>query len=259
MTMTLTQCGTYITLALGGGALPSGLTNAGLVNQAGRWLTQAHQWQWLARPLASLTLVASQSYVELPADFGELIATPEYLNAVGVNANGSAVELTTLDTILSAREQDTTETPPESQFYAAVVYEESELASSASSGAVVDDALVARLEIWPTPSDAGSFKIAYRAAWSAVASSGDVIVIPNFMEPLFIEVLRAFARGAVREDDDMGTLSDRLQKIVGGAVWAAATRRDATAQPHYGPLAGGAAVSFGRTIDFRMGGVGTPS
>lgn len=264
MPLTLTQCSTLISLSLGGGSLPTGLTASMLVNQAGRWLASYRAWKWLERPLATVSLVEDESYAALPSDFGELIAAPEYLSGVGVNATGTAVQLTSISEILSAREQDTEQSPPDAQFWAAIVYAPPDegsgsSASSGSSGEEDAENLVARLEVWPTPSDDGSFRIAYRAKWVAVSAGADRLVMPHWMDATFIEVLRAFARGAVREDDAGGTLSERLAKIAAGPVFMAAVRQDGMAQPYYGPLTGGAAMMYGGRVDFRYGGLAPPS
>ena len=104
-----------------------------------------------------------------------------------------------------------------------------------------DGAPVARLELWPQPSanETGKLSIIYRAGWKRAEETKDYLRLPVYCEPLFLQVVRAFARGY--EEEDGGSLTQRLADVMGGHLAAAAIDRDASIQPHYGPLNGGAA------------------
>lgn len=113
------------------------------------------------------------------------------------------------------------------------------LAALAWGQLAVGGAPVPRLEIWPEPSaaDAEKFRLSYRAAWQEVATEGQVLAIPTHVEALYVTLLRAFARGY--EEEDQGTLSQRLAEIEVGPVFMAAKKYDGSQQRSYGPMRGG--------------------
>ena len=92
------------------------------------------------------------------------------------------------------------------------------------------------LEIWPTPTvdSAGALTIFYRSGWSRVSDDNDLIRVPEWIEPLYKSILRAFARG--QEEEDEGTVEARLQSVVQGAIMASCVSRDSRIQPNVGPM-----------------------
>ena len=62
--------------------------------------------------------------------------------------------------------------------------------------------------------------------------------MPEWLETVYLQCVRAFARGYHRED--MGTASDRIGAIRGGALMVAAIDTDNRIQPEYGLQRGGA-------------------
>ena len=80
--------------------------------------------------------------------------------------------------------------------------------------------------------------VQYRAGWATLTKDTDVAGIPRgALEPLYIESVRAFARGY--QEDDQGTTTLRLAELVNGNLMEAARREDSTIQPNYGLLSGG--------------------
>ncbi len=161
-----------------GASVASQLTELGILNEAGEFLVSMHSWDWLVRPSAAMSTVASQSYVALPSNLASIVsieATDSYNNAV---------QLTSLDHLLALR----TDTSAAAGWlrYAAVLWAED------SSGIPQP-----RLELWPTPgtSESGVFSVIYRAGWTALTQDNDTIRIPSWMHGLYISIVRAIASG----------------------------------------------------------------
>lgn len=110
---------------------------------------------------------------------------------------------------------------------------------------------VPRLNHYPecTGGQPGAFSIMYRSSMFPVTSAVQEFDMPRWAEPAFRETLRAFARGV--EEEDEGTVTDRLEKLVQGALWAQAVDQDSRLQTSFGPVERGA---FARAI----GRVGVP-
>lgn len=107
----------------------------------------------------------------------------------------------------------------------------------------------ARLDLWPTPSttEADRLMVYYRAGWAAVESDSQVLAMPDWMESLYLQLVRAFARGYERESE--ANMDQRLMVIKQGPIYAAAMLRDKEMMPNIGPMAGGAAQCTRRTYD----------
>ena len=103
-----------------------------------------------------------------------------------------------------------------------------------------------RLDIWPDP-PAGTtetLSIFYKTSWPRVLTSDEEVKIPEWMEPLYIHWLRAYAKGYEDDADDQPTLNQRLLSVVQGPVYMGALDRDGRIQPEYGPMRGGAVMSM---------------
>lgn len=98
-----------------------------------------------------------------------------------------------------------------------------------------------RLDLWPTPAsyEANAFKAYYRGGWTRVRSDDDAIAIPEWLEPLYLQVLRATALGYERDAE--GNVAARMEQIRSSRMYMDATRRDGLVQPVLGPLQNGAA------------------
>ena len=100
----------------------------------------------------------------------------------------------------------------------------------------------ARLELWPTPSqdELDRLYIYYRRGWQSCDSDNALIPIPDWMETLYITLVRAYARGYERESEV--SMEARLAEIKQGPQLAAAMLRDKEMVAHLGPITGGAAT-----------------
>ena len=101
-----------------------------------------------------------------------------------------------------------------------------------------------RLDIWPTPtSDAtAGIRVYYRSGWMKVTDDNQMLYLPEWMETLYIFLVRAFARSYEREGD--GSVSVRLNDIKMGPLFTQAQQRDKEMTPDIGPLTNGAVGSM---------------
>ena len=100
-------------------------------------------------------------------------------------------------------------------------------------GTAVAKALpVPTLRIWPQASgpSVDALSAVYLRAWPSIDTETDIIPIPSYMESLFIEVCRIYARSF----EDQDALDLRANEITGGAVFMAAARYDSGGQHYMG-------------------------
>lgn len=107
----------------------------------------------------------------------------------------------------------------------------------------------ARLDIWPTPGqdELDRVMIYYRRGWQACDSDNALIPIPDWVETLYLTLVRAFSRGYERESE--ASIEARIAEVKAGPVYAAAMLRDKEMVTHVGPLAGGAAQGTRQMYD----------
>jgi hypothetical protein len=168
------------------------------------------------------------SAIALPSDFREMIAintTSGLLRGVALTDHAELIQRRAASFV------------SEGFHYGAIVH--------AQTSATAGGAPTPRLEIWPAPNanETGTLTMMYRAGWKTISNDTDLISIPVWIEPLYIQLLRAFARGY--EEEDAAALDQRLVSITAGVMFAAAVDRDGMVQPHYGRLRGGGAVREG--------------
>lgn len=120
---------------------------------------------------------------------------------------------------------------------------------TSSSLAVTPGKLTRLLEIWPTQeaNDVDAISIVYRAGWVQVASDTDRIGVPDFIEPLLVEMVRQYALGW--EEEDKAPVWQRVAALMGSQFFIEKTRMDASIQPDYGEMIGGAAMRYTRADD----------
>lgn len=162
-------------------------------------------------------------YVQLPADFRELIALRPTEGLV------NSCQPATLSEILAMRYGGV---PVGNQTrYFAISYQQ----ALASTGG----AMVPRLELYPTPSaaDQGVLSLVYRAGWTEIDDDAEFISVPLFMEGLYLQLAGTFARGL--EEEDEATLNTRLSELHVGPIFQAAVRDDSGMMPSAGPLRNG--------------------
>lgn len=227
MTLLVSECFAHIEHALGR-AVDQRLVPIRIVNTAGQWIVGVFPWTFLDRPAANLDFVAGQTYCSLPTDFGALIGV-EFPSIIGTYHPSSLSEINQLRRfpyISSAL-----------AIWGAVDF---------SAGTVVG-APTPRLEVYPTPTSnlAAALSLVYRADWVQVASDTDHIIIPPYMEPVFIETVRAYALGW--EEGENASMARRLSEVLQGPQMMGAKLFDAGQQMDYGPARGtaNAMASYG--------------
>ena len=168
------------------------------------------------------------SAIALPSDFREIIA----INTTSGLLKG--VQLTSFEDLLSKRAANFTSA---GFHYGAII-------QPTDTDLTADGAPVARLEIWPQPSanETAPLTILYRATWKRITQDTHRLRLPVYCESLYLQVLRAFARGY--EEEDEISMSQRLMEVMTGPLFGAAVDRDASIQPDYGPLMYGAAERY---------------
>ena len=166
------------------------------------------------------------SALALPADFRDLIA---------VNTSSGflkGLSLVTPGELLERRSSSFTTTT--GYYFGAIVHPQTTGLGS-STGAPTP-----RLEIWPTPgaNETAAMTFFYRAGWTELTNDTDILRLPGYCELLYLEILRAMARGF--EEEDQGSISERLVQVIGGPLIVIARERDSMVQPSYGALRNGA-------------------
>lgn len=227
MVLTAAQCLGHIKHTLGTGpegtAMSPGMDGYSIINQAGEHLVNAREWRYLQGASTTMSLTDAQAYLTLPSDFRAPIGV-ESTN--GYTAN---FEFTTLKDFLEFKSRPVQDT---GSWYKGVIVS----VQSATTGAPA-----LRIDIYPVPSggEVGTgeeFTLYYVSTWKRVDDDDDFLNIPTWMEGLYIQLLRAFARGYEEEDD--ATLSMRIDEIQRGPLWTAAVDRDNEQQWELGPIKG---------------------
>lgn len=147
--------------------------------------------------------------IDLPDDLRDVIT----IQASG-STNRPHVTLTSLAEVLNARENTG---PNDAHFYAALSF--------------AGTPPVPVLEIGPGAgsNQSGPLRMFYRRRWTRLSSDSTIIDVPQYVEALLLQIVRAFARGYVREDNS--TLDERLAVIHAGPVFQAARKSDGGIQP----------------------------
>lgn len=199
---------------------PSEILPATVVNEAGRWLFSACEWNFLTRPAATLELVNGQAYIELPDDFGSMIGEP-----VATTFAHYCLSMTTMQEVADARRLSYSGSV--GSYIGAIVWVDPTGAPTMPQ---------ARIEIAPTPQadNATAFTLAYRARWTDVTDANDVVMIPAFMEPLFVRLACVWIGGYEADGEMM--LEDRIDRVMGGALWEAALNQDCATQQAIGRI-----------------------
>lgn len=230
MAMTGKEAIEHVEDALGTSSDQVPLWGVRMVNQAGRLMCQMHRWRWLVGGRATLATVADQDYIELPSDFRRLLG---YWTVRGLQ---SGIRLTTASHLLGMRASEIIVTS--AYHWGTIVH------GVPSTGGPPRH----QIEVWPTPvsGNAAFMNVYYARQWGDITGdSRELLSIPQWIEPLFIEILRATAK-AWREDDPIGgrrpdDLSTWYDRIRRSRLFLDAARDDSLEQPDYGELRNGAA------------------
>lgn len=97
------------------------------------------------------------------------------------------------------------------------------------------------LEIWPTPSqrELGAFTIFYKKRWTRKTVTSDLLDFPEFIDHLFLEIVRAFAMSYENSPKGVQTLPALLENIKRGPEFMSAASSDANIQWNRGRVEGG--------------------
>lgn len=95
------------------------------------------------------------------------------------------------------------------------------------------------LEVWPTPTAnlTGALEIVYRKKWTRGSLDTTELPVPEFCEALLREIVKAFARGYIEEDE--AGVDVRLAQVAAGPVCRAAKMQDGMQQRSIGMIRGG--------------------
>jgi hypothetical protein len=252
MVLTAAQCLTHVKHTLGtgpdGSALSPELDGMMVVNQAGEHLVNARPWKYLEGAVANLSLLASQAYISTAEGFPTDFRSPVAMEATDGYSRG--FRFTTHEHMLALRSLANKDT--QSYYWGVVVN-----AQSATGGAPEQ-----RIDIYPTPEGAedgtgNEFRLYYNSTWRHLNTDGDILNIPVWIEALYIQMLRAFARGYEEEDD--ASLSVRLSEIQRGPIWQAAVDRDLDSQWDMGVLANGGLQTANHDYFWNFSSTGGPA
>ncbi|MDE0913885.1 MAG: hypothetical protein OSB57_01755 [Planctomycetota bacterium] len=228
MALTAATCIEHARFTLGGAnaETPTHLPALMIVNLAGEELCSSRTWRWLEGASAALDFTAGQNYAELPPDFRDVVSlnpTQGRISGFEWTSSKGMVELRTAEFVNGA-------------FYYWGYVTHRRLATGGGAPTPV-------LEVYPTPttSTAGAniLTLNYRAGWAKVSADETLLTLPSWVEALFLDYVVAFARGYMEEDT--ASLSQRVQAVQQGQLYANAVRRDGEFQPEMGVLNNGAA------------------
>lgn len=249
MTLNYKQLREHVQLSVGGdpSTVGGGTTTvneriAQIVNYSGEHLF-SRGWRFRERTSAGLTIETAEnagSYVDLPADCGEIISA-EPSNSW--SSSLSFVDPATFQRISTAGIE------PELSYIVTLVF------------AVSSGVLKPRLDIYPAApvSTTATFNVRYRANWTSLTAANldgtdvtDLTNLPSYVEALLMEYIRAFAEGG--ED---GTTHQRLAMVDTGILLDRALRKDGTFAPDYGQLPAAGNRGTGQT--YAAGTVSAPA
>lgn len=202
----------------------SGIDPIEVVNTAGKLLYSMRSWNFRNKGPATLSLTAAQSYIELPANFGEL-------TEIFRTDRGHFVFRTTLSEVMTYRLQLQGEP---SDFWVAVSFE------IPAAGLQLNP----RLELYPTPEAtvANAFTYLYRTRWVDVTDDDGVLTgVPETVEPLFLRMCRQVARSY--EDEDVQDYTQALLSLRESLEYLAAVHGDVNTQGSFGPLRNGVGMT----------------
>ena len=232
MTLTFDSVTAHIRHTLGGDV--SAETDVyDIINNAGDFMASMYPWRWLEET-ATFQGVSNQNHITLPSGFIELISfAPRGLDSRADTAAARFFAVSAQE-IWDKREVSVTgeaaaayTSVPTGAFYFAIAY------YSAAGTAVP----VPRMELFPTPHSSHSAtahthtecvgNMIYRRSWTQITestSTGSVFILPQWMEPLYLQMVRAFTRGY--EEEDIATTNARIAEVAAGPLFMTAVQRD---------------------------------
>lgn len=219
--MTLTNAAVLADIEHELGGPLEGIEALPVLNEAGRIICNARDWNFQVRPSALIAARAGDTTLPVPPFFKKAVSI-QYTN--GLTA---AVVQTTLVSLGLYRSQYT---------YAPgyVLY----VATSWKPDAAGVPQL--QLEVWPpiSATDAGLLTIYYVSNWPNIEADDEAAIpVPEFMEGIYRRVVRAVAAGY--HNPQGGSISKRLEDIMAGPDWMGAVRADSEQLFEHGMLTNG--------------------
>lgn len=169
---------------------------------------------------AFLRISIDLAYAELPVDFSDT------LEVEMAESLTSRFEWTSLGHILRLR----SDSEGDSRVYRGAL--------NYGVDTVVNKQPTPRVELYPAPltNTAEAMRMFYRHGWVDIDNDNDVLRLPSYMEPLYLEVFRCFLLGT--EEHDIGTVNLRLAEVKAGPVYMAAKADDGRSQGNMGKMRG---------------------
>jgi hypothetical protein len=206
-----------------GGDPDSRLNLYAVLNEAIEYLFNCHAWKWRKRPPVNLSFTATQEYITLPADFGEIVS-------IEVKSNFMRnVEQTSVSHIMFMRSA-INQNNPSLAVYVALSWPTQTTTTAAPANP--------RLEIYPTPAttEANVLSIQYRAGAIRIATDASTTVpnIPPKLERALSLLCRAYV---LHYEEETETISyDDFNREIGPHKEA-----DGRTQGYMGQIMNGAA------------------
>lgn len=177
------------------------ITPEQIVNDALEHLAALHPWSWQSTGEQSLDIVGEQAYVELPADFGSLVAIE--------HDGGWARQMipTTWQEMLRFR-TDAIQNWSRSYWYLIAI-------GQVDSTAPEDGLDVPRIELYPTPADDAddAIKIVYRRFLRRLDDDDDVPQWPSYMDRPLSLLARGFATTDY-DDSPGGAYTEEFRTLI---------------------------------------------
>jgi len=192
-----------------------------VINEAGDYLCSMHEWPWLRRPSVLLDFVAEQPYIELPADFHDILSIQSVFDTL---RNVRRVGREAIDRLRGAA------VDPPFDYYVALEYPpQTDTASRPPKP---------RLNLYPVPEadEPGVLRLAYEAGWTRLDDLTDVPNIPSDCDALLIELIRAHARFYAGQ---AATLSEAVEPVERGTMLRRLKERYGAIDRRRGHIRGG--------------------
>lgn len=212
MTLTLTQCEDLILHTLDASELPGEIPYTDIVNRAGSWLYGVSSWEWLNRT-GTVTATIAQNYVVVPVT--------QIDNLWWTNNIARIARRTTIEHINTIRTSQTANAYP--SFWALGWRD-------------LSNVMTRVVEFDYAFATADSLTIQYRKPWILPMVSGN-IQVPLEWEGMFIQAVRAYARGY--QEEDVAPLDVRLAALANSDEMRRLIAMDGMSQANRGAGRGG--------------------
>lgn len=216
-----------------GGQVDASIDLTQLVNDAGRYLIQMHDWVFLDRPQTLLSTTQDQAYIDLPSDFDKL-------KGIGNTATNDyfPVKILPPDLFERVKADDVSD---QLDTYFSLEWPD-QTSTTAAQG-------VPRLAIYPVPSatEANRYWLHYLAGWVELSANTAVANIPVPMEHLLISLIRAYARGEAMSTGP----HEELEKIERSTMLQRLKESYGMVNTEPAPMEGGAAQMVGTNNHWR--------